>query len=135
MQSKGAVNCPALFELLDKYQNVRAVFNGHDHDEEGVKKKNNIPFVFDAHFGGSWGTPYHGFRVVELLNDNTVVTYMMNPVQKQEEIIFIECLMADLFIADFAPVRHQRFSLFSRKIGFSFFQECGSTFFGVFSVE
>jgi hypothetical protein len=27
------------------------VFNGHDHDEDGIKTKNNIPFIFDAHFG------------------------------------------------------------------------------------
>lgn len=84
-----AVDCPAFFELLAKYKNVRAVFNGHDHDEEGIKMKNDIPFVFDAHFGGSWGTAYRGFRVVELLKDNTVRTYIMNPLEKINEASFV----------------------------------------------
>lgn len=77
-----AVDCPEFFEILGKYKNVRAVFNGHDHDQEDIKTRNNIPFVFDAHFGGSWGTAYRGFRVVELLKDNSVLTYIMNPVEK-----------------------------------------------------
>jgi len=75
--------------LLAKYKNVRAVFNGHDHDEEGIKMKNDIPFVFDAHFGGSWGTAYRGFRVVELLKDNTLRTYIMNPLEKINEASFV----------------------------------------------
>jgi hypothetical protein len=77
--TKYAVDCPALFELFAKYKNVRAVFNGHDHDEEGIKIKNDIPFIFDAHFGGNWGTAYRGFRVVELMNDNTLLTYVLDP--------------------------------------------------------
>jgi hypothetical protein len=80
-QTTHAVDCPALFALLDNHTNVRAIFNGHDHDEEGIKTKNNIPFIFDAHFGGNWGTPYRGFRIVELLKDNSLVTYIMNPDQ------------------------------------------------------
>ena len=86
-QTANAVDCPALFDVLAKYNNVKAVFNGHDHDEEGIKMKNNIPFIFDAHFGGSWGTAYRGFRVVELLRDNSVVTYIMNPLEKINEAI------------------------------------------------
>jgi hypothetical protein len=41
-----------------------------------------IPFMFDSHFGGSWGTTYRGFRVVELAKDNSFVTYIMNPKDK-----------------------------------------------------
>ena len=81
-QTANAVDSPALFDVFAKYPNIKAVFNGHDHDEEGIKVKNNIPFVFDAHFGGNWGTSYRGFRVVELLKDNTVATYIMNPIEK-----------------------------------------------------
>ena len=86
-QTANAVDCPELFDVLAKYKNVKAVFNGHDHDEEGIKVKNNIPFIFDAHFGGSWGTAYRGFRVVELLKDNSLVTYIMNPIEKINEAI------------------------------------------------
>ena len=81
-QTANAVDCPEFFDILGKYKNVRAVFNGHDHDEEGIKTKNNIPFMFDAHFGGSWGTAYRGFRVVEVLKDNSILTYIMNPTEK-----------------------------------------------------
>ena len=84
-QTNNAVDCPELLTLFENYKNIRAVFNGHDHDEEGIKVKNNIPFVFDAHFGGSWGTPYRGFRVVEVLNDNSVLTYIMNPAERINE--------------------------------------------------
>ena len=83
--TKHAVDCPELFELFAKHKNIRAIFNGHDHDEEGIKTRDDIPFVFDAHFGGSWGTDYRGFRIVELMKDNSVFTYIMNPVEKINE--------------------------------------------------
>ncbi len=80
-----AVDCPEFLQLLKRYKNVRAVFNGHDHDEEKIKLKENIPFVFDAHFGGNWGTDYRGFRIVELYSDNTIATWVMNPEVKINE--------------------------------------------------
>lgn len=86
-QTANAVDCPAFIDLLSKYKNVRAVFNGHDHDKEGILIKNDIPFIFSAHFGGNWGTPYRGFRVVELLEDDTVVTYILDPAEKINEAI------------------------------------------------
>lgn len=73
------INSPDFMTLVSKYKNLRCIFNGHDHDEDGIKKSGNIPFVFDAHFGGSWGTEYRGFRVVELMKDGTIVTWVMNP--------------------------------------------------------
>lgn len=79
------VDCPEFFDLLDKHKNVRAIFNGHDHDEEGIKMKNGVPFIFDAHFGGDWGTMYHGFRIVELRNDNSILTYILNPTTRINE--------------------------------------------------
>ncbi|HEY6506042.1 MAG TPA: metallophosphoesterase, partial [Chitinophagaceae bacterium] len=83
--TRHAVDCPAFFDLLSKYKNVRAVFNGHDHDEDNIKLKNDIPFIFDAHFGGNWGTTYKGFRVVELRKDNSLLTYILNPSDKLNE--------------------------------------------------
>ena len=80
------MDCPELFDIFAKHNNVKAVFNGHDHEEEGIKKKNEIPFIFDAHFGGDWGTPYRGFRVVELMSDNSLFTYVMNPIDKINEV-------------------------------------------------
>ena len=83
--TKYGVDCPEFFELLSKYKNVKAIFNGHDHDEDNIKMKNNIPFIFDAHFGGNWGTKYRGFRIVELRKDNSLLTYILNPSEKMNE--------------------------------------------------
>lgn len=77
-----AIETSAFSELLKNYPNVKAVFHGHEHDQDGVKEKDNIPYLFDAHFGGNWGTAYKGFRVVELYDDHTIATYIMNPVEK-----------------------------------------------------
>jgi 3',5'-cyclic-AMP phosphodiesterase len=83
--TKHAVDSPEFFELLAKYKNVKAVFNGHDHDEDNIKMKNGIPFLFDAHFGGNWGTSYRGFRIVELRKDNSLLTYILNPSERINE--------------------------------------------------
>lgn len=77
------IDQPAVFELIKKYTNIKAVFHGHEHDQDGFHLVEKVPYLFDAHIGGNWGTPYKGFRVVELLKDNTMLTYMMNPTQKQ----------------------------------------------------
>lgn len=76
--TKNAIETPAFFELLAKYPNIKAVFHGHEHDQDGVKMHGKIPFYFDAHIGGNWGTAYKGFRVVELMKDGSLATYMVN---------------------------------------------------------
>ncbi len=77
--TRHGIDCPEFHELLGEYKNVTAVFNGHDHDVDGIKMQGNIPFLFDGHFGGGWGTEYRGFRVVEMLKNGTMRTYLMNP--------------------------------------------------------
>jgi hypothetical protein len=79
--TKNGIDCPELFDVFGKYKNIKAVFNGHDHDQDVVKTKNNIPFLFDSHFGGSWGTSYRGYRVVEIMKDGSALTYIMNPTE------------------------------------------------------
>lgn len=84
--TKHGIDAAEFQALIKRYPNVRAVFNGHDHDEDGVKLLDNkIPFLFDSHVGGSWGTAYKGFRVVELKADGTLLSFIMNPHQKQNE--------------------------------------------------
>lgn len=73
------VDCPAFHDLLANYSNVAAVFNGHDHDQDDIKIGRNILYMFDGHFGGSWGTEYRGFRVVERLRNGSLRTYLMDP--------------------------------------------------------
>lgn len=79
------IETPAFFDLLKKYPNVKAVFHGHEHDQDGVKMVDKIPFLFDSHIGGNWGTKYNGFRIVELMKDNSIVTYIMNPTERINE--------------------------------------------------
>ncbi|THU39706.1 metallophosphoesterase [Niastella caeni] len=79
------VDCPEFINLLKDYKNVRAVFNGHDHDQDDMKEREGIPFLFDSHIGGNWGTNYKGFRMVEVMSDNTVATYILNPGTKLNE--------------------------------------------------
>jgi len=83
--TNNGIDCPDFIDLLTKYPNVRLVCNGHDHDQDDMKIKNNIPYLFDGHIGGSWGTSYRGFRIIDLLKDNTIATYMLNPTVKINE--------------------------------------------------
>lgn len=69
------IDCPAVTRLLAGYPNVLAVLNGHDHDEYGVKTRAGVPYLFDAHAGGHWGTGFRGFRVLEL-HPETIETYV-----------------------------------------------------------
>lgn len=82
------IDTPAFFELIRQYPNIKAVFHGHEHDQDGVKMDGKIPFLFDSHIGGNWGTAYKGFRIVELMEDGMMVTYMMNPVEKMAELAY-----------------------------------------------
>jgi hypothetical protein len=67
---------------VKKQQNLRAVFHGHEHDQDGIKWQDGIPYLFDSHVGGNWGTPYKGFRVVEMQKDGSILTWIMNPTEK-----------------------------------------------------
>jgi Icc protein len=73
------INCKEIVDLLDNTPNVKAIFNGHDHDQDGKKQKGKKPYFFDGHFGGNWGTAYKGYRVVEIYADDTWQTYQYNP--------------------------------------------------------
>lgn len=86
--TKNGISTPEVFDIIKKYPNVKAVFHGHEHDQDGAQMVEKVPYIFDAHVGGNWGTPYKGFRVVELLKDNSMITYMMNPTDKLNELSF-----------------------------------------------
>ncbi|MGN6440137.1 MAG: metallophosphoesterase family protein [Agriterribacter sp.] len=83
--TKHAVDGTDFQQLLQQHHNVKAVFNGHDHDQDNVKMLGSIPFLFDGHFGGSWGTAYRGFRIVELLEDNSMRSFVMTPSTRVNE--------------------------------------------------
>ncbi len=87
-QQQWTPNCidnTAYAELIKPYKNLKAVFHGHDHDQDGVKMLHDIPHLFDSHIGGSWGTLYRGYRIVEVLSNKLIRTYIMNPLEKMNE--------------------------------------------------
>ena len=77
--TNAGINCPEIVEMFDRQQNLRAVFHGHDHDQDNVKKNNNTFYFFDSHIAGDWGTAYHGYRIVEVMKNGDILTYQMNP--------------------------------------------------------
>jgi Icc protein len=81
--TKGGVACPELVELFNKQDNLKTIFHGHDHDQDGVKEDNGKLYFFDSHIAGNWGTPYHGYRIIEILKTGELFTYQMNPGGKQ----------------------------------------------------
>jgi 3',5'-cyclic-AMP phosphodiesterase len=77
--TKGGIACPAIVDLFGRQKNLKAVFHGHDHDEDDVKANNGRFYFFDSHVAGSWGTRYNGYRIVEVFENGQIVTYQMNP--------------------------------------------------------
>ncbi|NNV55810.1 metallophosphoesterase family protein [Limnovirga soli] len=77
--TKGGLPCPDIVALFNKQENLKAVFHGHDHNMDDVKENEGKFYFFDAHIGGSWGTDYRGYRIVEILKNGTILTYQTNP--------------------------------------------------------
>lgn len=73
------ISCKEVTDLLAQTPNVKAIFHGHDHDQDGYKVLGNKPYFFDGHFGGSWGTTYKGYRILEVYEDQTWQSYQYNP--------------------------------------------------------
>ncbi|MBD1423057.1 MULTISPECIES: metallophosphoesterase family protein [Sphingobacterium] len=69
-------------EVLKDYTNVRAVFNGHDHNEEGIRNIEKIPYMFDGRLGGSWGSFDRNFRIIEITKSE-IITYLMTPLTRK----------------------------------------------------
>jgi calcineurin-like phosphoesterase family protein len=77
--TKHAIESTLFQELVKAQKNLRAVFHGHEHDQDGIKWHAGVPFLFDSHFGGNWGTNYRGYRIVELYKGGLIKTWIMNP--------------------------------------------------------
>ncbi|PYF74945.1 metallophosphoesterase family protein [Pedobacter nutrimenti] len=71
------VDSPETISLLHRYPNVKAVFHGHDHSLDAVFYTSKLPHFFDAHIGGSWGTSYRGYRIVEVDQNDKIRTYQV----------------------------------------------------------
>ncbi|CAN5404586.1 hypothetical protein BH10BAC2_BH10BAC2_43470 [soil metagenome] len=77
--TKNGIPCPELTEMFASQKNLKAVFHGHDHDQDNVKENNGKYYFFDGHIAGNWGTDYRGYRIVEVFKSGDVITYQMNP--------------------------------------------------------
>lgn len=77
--TKHAVECPELLNLLRETPNVKTVFHGHDHDLDNVIYTHEKAFFYSGHMGGSWGTNYRGYRIVEIDLAGVMQTYQCNP--------------------------------------------------------
>lgn len=78
--TENGMECNDLVALFNKQSNLKAIFHGHDHDQDNVKIQNGKPHFFDSHLGGNWGTNYRGYRIVEILASNKIITYQVNPI-------------------------------------------------------
>lgn len=77
--NKWDIERPEIINLFAGQQNLKAVFHGHDHDQDAGKEISGKYFFWDSHVGSNWGTDYHGYRIVELLKTGAILTYQINP--------------------------------------------------------
>ncbi len=73
------IDRPDIAALFSNQKNLKAIFHGHDHDNDGMQEKDGKYYFWDAHIAGNWGTAYKGYRIVEVLKDGTTLIYQMNP--------------------------------------------------------
>lgn len=73
------IGCKKLVRMFSRQKNLKAIFHGHDHDQDSSKTLLGKPYFFDSHIGGNWGTDYRGYRMVEITETNEILTYQVNP--------------------------------------------------------
>lgn len=82
--TNGGIDCPEIVSMFEEQANLKALFHGHDHDQDSVKEKNGRYYFFDSHIAGSWGTKYRGYRILEVMKNGDILTYQMNPANKEK---------------------------------------------------
>jgi len=78
------IDCPEVVTLFNNQANLKAVFHGHDHDQDNIKENKGRPYFFDSHVAGNWGTTYRGYRILEVMKNSNILTYQMNPAKKEK---------------------------------------------------
>ena len=73
----------AVMDLLESTPNVRGVFHGHNHNQNSMWISGERRYFFDSHVGGSWGAA-KGYRIVEIDEQNRMVTYQVNAEEGKE---------------------------------------------------
>ncbi len=78
------IDCREVVELFNDQANLKAIFHGHDHDQDNVKENKGRHYFFDSHVAGNWGTKYQGYRILEVMKNGDILTYQMNPAKKEK---------------------------------------------------
>lgn len=65
-----------VMDVIESFENVKATFHGHNHDELGRLMSGGKPYFFDSHIS-SWGNK-KGYRIVEIYIDGSIRTYQYN---------------------------------------------------------
>jgi len=66
-------NSEPVMNLIESFENVKAIFHGHNHDELGRYLSGGKPYFFDSHIS-SWGNK-KGYRIVEIYSDGSMKTF------------------------------------------------------------
>ncbi|MFA7190498.1 MAG: hypothetical protein WC117_10495 [Sphaerochaetaceae bacterium] len=77
-----SVKYPAFAQAISNHNNVVAVLNGHDHNEDGVVLAyDGVYNCWDGRVGDNWGLNYYGYRIFEIYDDGQILTYQysVNP--------------------------------------------------------
>lgn len=82
--TENGIDCPDIVKMFNKQENLKAVFHGHDHDQDNMKERDGQLYFFDSHVSGNWGTDYRGYRVLEVMKNGDILTYQMNPGRQQQ---------------------------------------------------
>lgn len=69
---------PVFQNLLVVNKNIVGVFYGHDHDRDFCVFIDSVYQCWDGH-NDDWGTNYRGYRIVEIYDNGTIITYNYNP--------------------------------------------------------
>ncbi|MDB5247106.1 MAG: transcriptional regulator [Segetibacter sp.] len=77
------IDAAEVVKMFNNQANLKAIFHGHDHDQDNVKEKDGRFYFFDSHVAGSWGTAYRGYRILEVMRNGDILTYQMNPANKE----------------------------------------------------
>ena len=69
--------CTDILTLFQNQENLKLVFHSHFHFEDRAFLKDGVNYVFSGHVA-IYGLDYYGYRIVEIYEDGTVKTTMMD---------------------------------------------------------
>ena len=65
--TKNGIDCAELVEYFTGQQNLKAVFHGHDHDQDAMKEQHGKFYFLMQYITGTGKPTTWGYRIVEVL--------------------------------------------------------------------